>query len=72
VLGMERIEVGEIVDGDDAVFLEFHVDYGLGSDAGQSLSYPWGYTVKVEQGRVVHFRAWMDPKEARRAAGVPE
>jgi hypothetical protein len=73
VLGMERIDVGEIFDaGDDLVFLEFRAHMGLGADSGESVSFLWGYTIKVEQGRVVRFRAWFDPEEGRRAAGLSE
>jgi ketosteroid isomerase-like protein len=72
VLGMERVEVGEVVDGGDLVFMEFQIEFGMGAEAGQNLSFLWGYTVKVDDGRVVSFRAWFDPEEGRRAAGLSE
>ena len=69
VLGMRRIEIGEIIDAGDLVFLEFRAHMGLGAE-GENVSFLWGYTVRVEKGRVVHFRAWFDPEEGRRAAGL--
>jgi ketosteroid isomerase-like protein len=72
VLQMHQIEIGEVIDADDVVYLEFRAHMGLGADAGQTQTFLWGYTVKVEEGRVVHFRAWFDPEEGRRAAGLSE
>lgn len=69
-LGMRRIELGDVLDAGDQVVLEGRIYFGAGSDAGESLSYLWGYTVRVEDGRVAHFRAWIDPAEGRRAAGL--
>jgi ketosteroid isomerase-like protein len=71
LLQMQAFEVGEVIDAGDLVFLEARI-HMLGGDSAQSLRFLWGYTVRVERGRVVHFRAWFDPAEGRRAAGLRE
>jgi hypothetical protein len=44
----------------------------LGGDAGEAVEFLWTYTVRVEDGRIAHFRAWYDHHEALEAAGLRE
>jgi hypothetical protein len=44
----------------------------LGGDEWPALEYLWTYTVRVENGRIAQLRAWYDPHEAVRAAGLQE
>jgi ketosteroid isomerase-like protein len=65
--GMSR---GEVTDAGDAVLAELRIEM-LGSGAG-AVEFVWTYTMQVEDGRVTHFRAWYDPDQAARAAGLRE
>jgi ketosteroid isomerase-like protein len=67
IAGMSR---GEITDTGDAVLAELRIEM-LGSGAG-AVEFVWTYTMQVEDGRVTHFRAWYDPDQAARAAGLRE
>ena len=44
----------------------------LGADGGEAVEFFWTYTLRVEGGRIAHFRAWYDPQEALEAAGLSE
>jgi ketosteroid isomerase-like protein len=67
IAGMSR---GEITDTGDAVLAELRIEM-LGSGAG-AVEFVWTYTMQVEDGRVTHVRAWYDPDQAARAAGLRE
>jgi ketosteroid isomerase-like protein len=67
IVGMSR---GGITDTGDAVLAELRIEM-LGSGAG-AVEFVWTYTMQVEAGRVTHFRAWYDPDQAARAAGLRE
>ena len=65
--GMSR---GPITDAGDAVLAELRLEM-LASGAG-AVEFIWTYTMQVEDGRVTHFRAWYDPDQAARGAGLRE
>jgi ketosteroid isomerase-like protein len=66
---LDSIEPGEVTDAGDLVVARVRIEM-LGGDDGQALDFLWTYTVRVEDGRISHFRAWYDPDEAARAAGL--
>ena len=66
---LDSIEPGEVTDAGDLVLARVRIEM-LGGDDGQALDFLWTYTVRVEDGRISHFRAWYDPDEAARAAGL--
>ena len=65
ITGMNR---GAITDAGDAVLAELRLEM-LASGA-EAVEFVWTYTMQVEDGRVTHFRAWYDPDQAARAAGL--
>ena len=69
LMHLDRISRGRIVDAGDSVLAEVRIEM-LGGDAGQPVEFLWTYTVKVEGGRIAHLRAWYEPEEAARAAGL--
>jgi ketosteroid isomerase-like protein len=71
LLHIEGVNRGEVIDAGDSVLAEVRIEI-LGSDAGEAVEFLWGYTVRIEEGRVAHFRAWYDRDEAARAVGLRE
>jgi ketosteroid isomerase-like protein len=43
-----------------------------GTTSGVPQSYRWGFVFELRDGLVVRFRAYLDPIEVLRAAGLPE
>jgi ketosteroid isomerase-like protein len=68
---IEGVETGEAIDAGDLVIAKVRIAM-LGADAGEAVEFLWTYTLRVEDGRIVHFRAWYDPKQALEAAGLSE
>ena len=71
LLHIEGVNRGEVIDAGDSVLAEVRIEI-LGSDAGEAVEFLWGYAVRIEEGRVAHFRAWYDRDEAARAVGLRE
>ena len=70
LMHLTGINRGAITDTGDAVLAELRLEM-LASGAG-AVEFVWTYTMQVEDGRVTHFRAWYDPDQAARAAGLRE
>jgi ketosteroid isomerase-like protein len=68
---IEGVEAGEAIDAGDVVIAKVRIAM-LGADAGEAVEFLWTYTLRVENGRIMHFRAWYDPKQALEAAGLRE
>ena len=68
---LESVTRGDVIDAGDLVLAQARVKM-LGGDEWPALEYLWTYTVRVENGRIAHLRAWYDPDEAARAAGLSE
>jgi ketosteroid isomerase-like protein len=58
-----------VVEADDLILAEVRIAM-LGADAGEPIEFLWTYTLRVEDGRIVHFRAWYDREKALEAAGL--
>src|SRR5690242_15418214 len=43
---------------------------GAGSGSGAPYEHLWGYVYELRDDKIVHVRAYIDPDEARRAAGL--
>jgi ketosteroid isomerase-like protein len=72
ILQIGRVEIEEVLDAGDSVLAEVRMTF-LSGGAGSDLDHLWAYTARLdEQGRVTHWRAWFDPKEARKATGLSE
>jgi ketosteroid isomerase-like protein len=69
LLQMPGVEVGEIRDAGDVVLAEFRIKM-LQSETGQSFEFLWTYTFRIEDGQIVHWRAWADGDAARAATGL--
>jgi len=68
---IEGASAGEVIDAGDLVVAQLRIEM-LGAGAGEPVEFLWTYTVRVEDGRIVHFRAWYDPVKALEAAGLRE
>jgi len=68
---IEGVEAGEAIDAGDVVIARVRIAM-LGADAGEAVEFLWTYTLRVENGRIMHFRAWYDPQQALKAAGLSE
>ena len=68
---LEGIARGEVIDVGGLVFAELRTTM-LGADSGGTVEFLWSYTVRVKDGRIVHFRAWYDRDKALEAAGLRE
>jgi len=68
---IESVEAGEAIDAGDLVIAKVRIAM-LGAGAGEAVEFLWTYTLRVENGRITHFRAWYDPKQALEAAGLRE
>lgn len=71
LMHLEGIARGEVVDAGNLVFAEVRISM-LGGDTGEAVEFLWSYTMRVEDGRIVHVRAWYDRDEAAVAAGLQE
>jgi ketosteroid isomerase-like protein len=71
LMHVERVGRGEVSDADHLIVAEVRISM-LGGDAGEAVEFLWTYTVRVEDGRIAHFRAWYDHHEALEAAGLRE
>jgi ketosteroid isomerase-like protein len=71
LMHLEGMARGEVIDAGGLVFAEVRIAM-LGAEAGEPVDFLWSYTVRVDDGRVVHFRAWYDRDEAAKAAGLRE
>ena len=69
LIHLDGITPGEVTDTGDLLLARVRIEM-LGGDDGKALDFLWSYTVRVEEGRISHFRAWYDPDEAARAAGL--
>ncbi len=66
------LEVLEAVAvGDDEVLLIYQV-HGRGGSSGVPVEQPMGLLMRIANGRVSRWRAFMSPAEAREAAGLEE
>jgi len=68
---IEGVEAGEVTDAGDLIVAEVRIAM-LGAKTGEAVEFLWTYTLRVENGRIAHFRAWYDPKQALEAAGLRE
>ena len=69
LMHIEGIARRRVIDAGDSVLAEVRIEM-LGADAGRPIEFLWTYTVRIEDGRIAQFRAWYDPAEAARAAGL--
>lgn len=60
-----------VIDAGDLVLAEVRIEM-LGAGAGRPVEFLWTYTVRVEDGRIAELRAWYEPTEAARAAGLAD
>ncbi len=68
---IEGTSAGEVIYAGDLVLAQVRIEM-LGAGAGEAVEFLWTYTVRVEDGRIAHFRAWYDPDKALEAAGLSE
>jgi ketosteroid isomerase-like protein len=68
---LENVAPGDVIDAGDLILAQARIEM-LGGDEWPALEYLWTYTVRVENGQIAHLRAWYDPDEAARAAGLSE
>jgi ketosteroid isomerase-like protein len=66
---IEDVEAGEVVDAGDLVVAEVRIAM-LGAEPRGAIEFLWTYTLRVEDGRIAHFRAWYDREKALEAAGL--
>jgi len=66
---LDHIAPAEVIDAGDTVVARVRIEM-LGGDRGGTLDFLWTYTLRLEHGRITYFRAWYDPAEAARAAGL--
>lgn len=70
LMHIEGIALERVIDAADSVLAEVRIEM-LGAEAvGRGIEFVWTYTVRVENGRIAQFRAWFDPAEAARIAGL--
>jgi hypothetical protein len=68
---LEGVARGEVIDAGGLVFAELRIAM-LGADVGEPVEFLWSYTVRVEDGRIAHFRAWYERDDALKTAGLRE
>jgi ketosteroid isomerase-like protein len=68
---IEGVEAGQVTDADDLTVVELRIAM-LGADTGEAIEFLWTYTVRIQDGRIAHFRAWYDRGQALEAAGLRE
>lgn len=61
---------GRVIDA-DLVLAEVRIEM-LSAEAGSRIEFLWTFTVRVEDGGIAQFRAWYDPAEAARVAGLAD
>jgi ketosteroid isomerase-like protein len=71
LMHIEGIARGRVIDAADLVLAEVRIEM-LGAEVGNRIEFLWTYTVRVEDGRIAQFRAWYDPAEATRVAGLAD
>jgi ketosteroid isomerase-like protein len=71
LLHLERVSPGEVIDAGELVLAELRI-WMLGTDAGEPVEFLWTFTVRVEDERVAHVRAWYNRADALEAAGLSE
>jgi ketosteroid isomerase-like protein len=69
LMHLQDMSPGKVIDAGDSVLAEVRIEM-LGSEAGKGIEFLWTYTVRLEDDRITQFRAWYDPDEAARAAGM--
>ena len=69
IMGRPTISVEKIVDaGDEQIVLLRLV--GSSAESGVPWEHLWAYRCRLRDGKLVYFRAYWDPEEALRDAGV--
>jgi ketosteroid isomerase-like protein len=68
---IEGVEAGQVTDAGDLTVVELRIAM-LGADTGEAIEFLWTYTVRIQDGRIAHFRAWYDRGQALEAAGLRE
>jgi hypothetical protein len=71
LIHLESVTRGDIIDAGDLVLSQARIEM-LGGDEWPALEFLWTYIVRVENGQIAHLRAWYDPDEAARAAGLSD
>lgn len=71
LMHIEGVAGGRVIDAGDSVLAEVRIEM-LAADAVRPVEFLWTYTVRVEDGRIAQFRAWYDPAQAARAAGLAD
>jgi ketosteroid isomerase-like protein len=71
LIHLENVASGDVIDAGDLVLAQARIEM-LGGDEWEALEFLWTYTLRVENGQIAHLRAWYDPDEAARAAGLSE
>jgi ketosteroid isomerase-like protein len=66
---LHGIAPGDVSDAGDLVVAQVRIEM-LGGEGGQALEFLWTYTLRLEDGQITYFRAWYDPEEGARAAGL--
>lgn len=64
-----HLEVSETRDLGDEV-LALGQMRGRGTESGVDIDSPWAYLVRFRNGKVIHVRGYLDPKEALKAVGL--
>ena len=65
------VRAGRVIGGRELVLAEIEIEM-LGQDAGEPIKFLWTYTLRVEHGRIAHFRAWYNARQGAAAAGIDE
>ena len=68
---IESVESGEVIDAEDVTVAKMRIAM-LGAGTGETINFLWTYTLRVEDGRITHFRAWYHLEQALEAAGLSE
>jgi len=68
---IEGVEAGQVTDAGDLTVVELRIAM-LGADTGEAIEFLWTYTVRIQDGRIAHFRACYDRGQALEAAGLRE
>jgi ketosteroid isomerase-like protein len=71
LMQLRRIDPEKVTTAGDLVLARVRIEM-LGAHGGEPLEFVWTYSLRMEEGRITHFRAWYDPDDAARAAGLSE